>query len=617
MNLQENAAGKKEILVFAAICAALGLMPHLLIMYQVGPGTFYQGAWDEAFYLLTLHEEGTSWNDYPLKQLVRFCIEALNPELRTTALVFDGLLPFAIVLSAGVLARRLVVSPIAIIAVCFLLAFGTDILSLNSSVTFLSKFSLSYWLREWSIFERQFFLDAYATFLGIYRTPEPQLSLPFFYLHLAALISFISMPKNLVRTTIPLLFTSLACTAIYSFFSLAALAFNLAAFIALLIGGERQKLRSMGLILGLSIAGTVAVLMLYYSTESSAALFQSRLPEISTGMIYGVIGVLLVLLKKRSRALNDSRLLFSLALLMFPLFALNQQVVTGWMVQALNWERYINIPVVIVALLFAFSTGGSGRGIQEQEGRLPVRALALYRSKAPALWAGSVLVVFTAFVFHAQLKTFQQWQQYNVQTQTYALALDRALQTTKTAPASVFLDQMQADAAVLARTSARGFDLKGYSWIVTTGFGSRSTPDSPHSKEHQGFVLAARLGMDASAYEAALEKEVSGTYCWPHMMYLADFLECAPYTSDFRKYDQEKLREISKRGVESYRAFLSDELGSIEADAIVLTATPLDPANGKWPWLDELLFETEIKTSANWLLPAASAKVYAYRQTRK
>ena len=87
--------------------------------------------------------------------------------------------------------------------------------------------------------------------------------------------------------------------------------------------------------------------------EAKATLFHSRLPMIAPSLIYGCLLALLLGWRFRNELTREPRLFFGLLCLLVPTVTLNQQVATGFMVQSLNWERYVNYPFLVLGLFLS------------------------------------------------------------------------------------------------------------------------------------------------------------------------------------------------------------------------------------------------------------------------
>ncbi len=373
-------------------------------------------------------------------------------------------------------------------------------------------------------------------------------------------------------------------------------------------------------------------------------LFHARTPMLSPAVVYGLLGCLWIGLRHGRDVLTSPVLLFSVALLLFPLAALNQQIVSGIMIQTLNWERYVNIPFVLIGLTNALRVSGRAdsltrklqSAVEVQWHRLVqvltslmarpgMQRVSAISDRVQRLWLArkamvpvvipALLVLALLFVGQAQRRGYQQFLHYNVLTQGYAQAADRALLQDNNRGSQIILDNMNFDAPIRVRSQQIQDQLAGYSWIVTTAMAKLLRDPQSTELPMQGYQIAARLGLSADAYRDRLQRELDGAYCWPHLMYLAPFLECAPYVSDFRRYDPANLQAIADRSVADYAAYLSDRQRQQDTPALILSSTPLDFSDADLPWKTELLFETETALDSGTFLPAASATIYAYRQT--
>ncbi|MEL6997110.1 MAG: hypothetical protein AAFP68_02520 [Pseudomonadota bacterium] len=629
--------------MLALICSILGVLPHQVFSWHLGTSAFWQGAWDEGFYILALYGEIPDWNSYPLKQGLAWAVTTLELSETGFAILADAILPAILTVSAGALALTVFRRPAAVLMLSFCLVFGSDIFGLNSTVAFFPGTTLNSVLTDLSLYQRQFFADAYTTYLHVFRTPEPQLSLSFLFLHLAVLVLFVSWPEK--RTGLLALFaiTSGICSLIYSFFSLAALSCSGAAVLALLISRDRDRIWPFILITIAGISATLLVILSSYSNEASSVLFHARTPMISPALVYGVLGCFWIAERHGRAVLASPLLLFSVALLLFPLAALNQQLVSGVMIQTLNWERYVNIPLVLVGLTNAARVKGRPDSLirklmmavsrQWQRLKQALKGLLMHPRMQwiATLWSrvqhmrwtragmargttASLLVLALLFIAQAQWRAYQQFLHYNVLTQGYAQAADQALQQDDTRGSRIILDNMHFDAPIRVRSHAIQDQLAGYSWIVTTTMAERlRDPTNTDLPEH-GYQVAARLGLSTDAYQARLQRELDGAYCWPHLMYLAPFLECAPYVSDFRRYNPVNLQAIVDRNVADYASYLANPKRLDKTPALILSSTPLEGADENPHWRTRQVFITEVKASAGTFLPAASATIYVYRQ---
>jgi type II secretory pathway pseudopilin PulG len=533
------------------------------------------------------------------------------------AIAADVVFPLLVGLAAGAVAMATVRTLPAIVLSSFFITFGSDIFSLNSSIFGFGDLYLTKWFQTFEVTVRQYFLDVFSSYLSLYRTLEPQLSLSVFLFHVANLINCLrSDPMSRSRIFL-VTGTGLVCAGAYAFFSMAAALLGCAAVLSLLIAGEKRRATCLFFSLGMGLLFTFGNLATSYEGEAASMLYSSRLPLFSVSMIFGFLGVLVIIVQYRDTVFKDPLLLFSMALLLFPVAVLNQQVVTGVMVQAANWERYVNMVCVVVGLLVSF-------GGQRMEARAPNVRFDVCIGRRFSIPVFSVVVILLTAVasvlFLSLLDNYRRYAQFNLQTIAYAQAIDQAIDQHGLSIRKVILDNMAIDAPVQARLETTGIDLFGYTALVsglTKSDQSSATFDdleSPVSKEKEGFDLAARLGLSPKQYEAALAEELATQACWPHLMYLADFLECAPYVSDFRHYRLGVLEERISEAVASYTKYLASHAFASDTPALIFSLEPLLNEDGNDTWQVELLRVTQLSTSAEAFAPSLSTKIFAYVQ---
>ena len=200
-----------------------GALPHLFFSWDLGERTFFEGAWDEAFYSIVMSGKVAAWNDYPARALMRLLMAAAGGPNFSFAIWSDVLWPVLVVLSAGFLVLSLTRSWVIVIPATFLLVFGSDILAFNSSVIYPPQLIISYGLKSLPIALRELVPDAFTAFLYIYRTPEPQLSLSFFFCYLAIIVRFLGRQRSTSSDWVIVFCATAICTAIYVFFATACL----------------------------------------------------------------------------------------------------------------------------------------------------------------------------------------------------------------------------------------------------------------------------------------------------------------------------------------------------------------------------------------------------------
>lgn len=223
------------------------------------------------------------------------------------------------------------------------------------------------------------------------------------------------------------------------------------------------------------------------------------------------------------------------------------------------------------------------------------------------------------FLYSAQLSTYRKFAHFNVLTTSYAMLIDRVHAARPDAPRHIILANMAYDAAVRARAKTPGLVFNGYtSLVVSLDRPNINMTEGAHNEGEPyqiwGFDYAARLGLTAEEYENKLRAEIDGGSCWPHLMFHAMFLECAPYVSDFRAYFPEKLKQrvssISKR----YHQYLLKAKESKTGEVLVLLAKRAEASDPNGLWRHEPLGSIKLSIASNGFAPAVSVELFAYWQ---
>lgn len=600
------------ILLLAVISSIVGALPHFAIEWQATSNTLFQGAWDETFYFLTLFGKIPEWNNYPLKNVLQITIDVLNLDILDIAFWFDVIFPFMTVLIAGQLATLLVTKTHSTLLLAFFLVFGSEIFNLNSSLFTVPMLDLKTVISGMDLNQKKYFLDTYSTFFSIYRTPEPQLSYVIFLCFVLTLIRFYQADQSKKSIIISFYALSIISTVIYPFFAIASIGLNAICIISVALEKKYNRLGHLVFIVLLSSALILFTMSFYYSKEANATIFQTRLPLTSMSLIYSVIFLVTVMILKRTRFLSICNFaLFPYLTLMFPLIVLNQQIFTGYAVQAVNWERYINIPVLIVSVVL----------ISKQ---VKTKADFRFESFSISSWSGhttafgrlinpSILFMMILLLSNSQFNNYRQWIHYNILTETYGVALRNHNLDLLADDAVIILKDMSSSPAIRVRSGITHWNVKGYDWIISNSFGS-SENHSGKLRLEAGFQFASRLGFTADQYLDALVKELDSNSCWPHMMYIASFLECAPYVSDFRNYNKEKLKILIYEKALDYEAYLDTDHVK---NGYLLSTGKLKKFTSNDLWVNILIFETKLSLKEIPGIPTPNVSVFLYRQEPK
>ncbi|MDO9414063.1 MAG: hypothetical protein Q7T81_15950 [Pseudolabrys sp.] len=616
------------LVVGTAVCVGLaGALPHLFFSFDTGKLNFFENAWDESFYALVMSGKVASWNDYPIRVLEQLFLVATNGPNFISALLSDMIWPAAVVMAAGFLALTIVRGWVAVVPALFCIIFASDIFAFNSSIIHPSFLTISGALKLLSVDVRKLFSDSFVPFLYLYRTPEPQLSLPFFFLYFALIIRFFRQGNLKLKDWILLSCGALICVLIYPFFATASLILGGLCAVALLLARRGRA--------GFGVLGITAIcavlfaflLMRSHSGEASATRFASSLPMLAPSLIYSLILLPAFAWHFRHKLGRDAELHFALLCYLVPFATLNQQIVTGMMFQTVNWERYINYPCLVVATVILVGRADWSRLAlwkPRVAGYVVRGQSSVFGIRTPLAGAAILMGLLALFLYRAQLNSYRQFAYYNLVTLAYANSVDQYFSGAPNAPRRVTLDNASYDAPVRVRLRTPDVSFQGYVDIVAalkTPDIKMGAPASAPSSIHRewGFEHAARLGLSRAQYEAKLIAEIDSGACWPELMFHFSFLECAPYVSDFRTYFPAKLKQSVSSIGDGYQRYLLARGARHDAadDALVLSMVALPGDGAQSSWTQKPAGEIQVATKAKGFAPNLAVKLYAYWQSAR
>jgi hypothetical protein len=394
--------------LLAAGFLALGLWQHLYFSYSLGQLTFFKNAYDEDTYLL-----------YP------FGLAGIRPDRLLSGSLISGLLMllqgphglalavldtlfFPLVFLAAYSVGAAIFEDIkARCLFAILLALAPDLFSLGNAASYPGPFPTIDQFR--AVFGKTLVPPIETSFLALYRSPEPQVSYTIVFCQIALLLRFIfteAQPATL-RTILGLTIFQALATICYLIIAYPLLAFEGVAAVLLMLSGHARKAAVLALLLILSVLGTYAIRVALGDPAPAITLFfQSRMPEISVGVLTAAILALLsgtMLLQRKSGV----RVVVAFAFALVPLALMNQQIITGWMISGRDWERYINLP-------FAVVSGGI------------LLSLVTHRQSWHGPVTGAAIIVAVVFSTLSSKRTYNFWLVDNLKSVAMSRAIDAA-----------------------------------------------------------------------------------------------------------------------------------------------------------------------------------------------
>ncbi len=412
-----DASGIRTLLAglgLALVVAVIGAWPHVRFSLELGQPAWFKYSYDEEAYA----RQALAGAVRPDRLAGALAIRGLAAVAHKTggnlplALAgADAVLPFAVALAAffaaGGATRRLGWR----LLLAVLLLFGES---------FLSPASRHVWPP--ALFDAQQRLAAASTlfpahattFFALYRTPDPQVSWIWTLLALGCLVRLACRPKAR-GPWLGLVGLNFLTPFVYVFCAVAVLATQVL-WIGLLVRGRPG--RGLAGRVGLALAGAglgYALSRLCVPAAASTtgqALFASRLPVVTVNVALSAgLSLMAACRLWRARpAVPDPADLLGLALAALPMLLLNQQLVTGRMVMATQFEPAVNAMVLVLGL-----------GLL-----LRRRPDAPDRPGASALVPAACLAICLAIVAWGQARSYALWLPVNEQAQAAAKAVDAA-----------------------------------------------------------------------------------------------------------------------------------------------------------------------------------------------
>lgn len=536
--------------IIAAVSVAFGIimiLPQLFAILDFGWGSYFDSAPDMSFYMMNLTGEGGAWNSRQL-HVLNDALWTLTGESPQAYLIVATFL-FAVLAfwGAWLVATAVTNRPLLITALIPLLLFPVEWLGFNMHIGLLKGHGMHSLVAGLPLEWRSMISDNYINFLSISRLPEPATSWWLFLVFAGMLLRTVlnsSPPRAIKGMTLVA-----GCTLVlgYPFLSVAGIFVAGSALAASLVSRQSAKVRFLLFLMALMLSVFIATVLGTHRTEAGAFLFSSRLPMFSPAHGWSLfLGGLAIVL--RTRFADPFRFWLVVALLCVPVVAMNQQVMTGIMIQALNWERYLNYACIALAIALM-------AGMLPSILDLP-RHAALWLDRLRPAISSAVAAGWMVLMLAAQIDSYRQWWTYNAQNLAMVSALKDVYAAEPGLPRKVFLDDMSRDQLIRPRVTALGLGIDGYTTVVK----SMVTVEQERLPV-LGFEYARASGLSPDALQERLDNEVLAGVCWPFTMYFHRFLQCAPYMSDFRKYDRTALLARNAKVVTAYRQHLSTECG--------------------------------------------------------
>jgi hypothetical protein len=385
----------------------LGLWQHLYFSYTVREFAFFKNAYDEDTYVLFPFGAAGFRPDRALSgTIVSGLLSLSHGSYGFVLTAMDALLPPLIFLAAYYAGAAIFTKSSARCLFALVLVFSTDLFSLGSAASYPGLFPT---LEQFKALVGAEFVPPFETsYLGLYRSPEPQVSYVVGYLFTGLLLRILfrsgqDLSWREIAAVVLLQALLMTCYALISYPLL--IIEGLAAGI-LLLNAHR---RAAAVVAILFLASIILALIFARTTlgSSTSVVFNSHLPIITVGALLALaLTVVLLLLLLRGRR-ADPRLMISLAFATVPLALTNQQILTGLMASTREWERYVDLPFVVISAGVLISTFPSWKRFTT-----PMFALAM--------------IAVAGFVYASSVHTYRLWLPDNLKSLAIARAVTAA-----------------------------------------------------------------------------------------------------------------------------------------------------------------------------------------------
>lgn len=572
---------------------------YQLTAFAIDTGTFswMQTAYDEPYYIDDAMTAPLYVGERAASRLPAHLMQALGiTSFEAIAIISDLLFPVMAFGAAWILAGTLTKAAVERVCWAFALVFGFELFSLNSPMMFSPTLALR--LEKIIAMPWLFAADPFPYF-NLYRTPEPQTTWILFFLYLALLVRFASsLDLRLYRAlclVTPLFVFCYATVAVS-----AGLLFIIISIYSIVV--LRLPLKLAFAIAVLLICGLLGISSGGQNAQSAAVfIFNSHLPILRASVIIAVIGLAWVTLAlRRNHWRVNARLVLAASCASIPLITLNQQILTGKVIYAQQWELYCNY----ICLVLAFGLLATSRGVPSASLRSP-----------RAFVAGGALLVMAAVIAAGHRYTYQAFLPTNLLSVTEARAYRQAI--ARIGPVSaVVLPDFWEDCLFRARVPDAAPVLGGECWIThhsSTPLGASELPEVHLTRNAEifavGFELLARREFDAAALRRTLQNELSEGLC-NTAAYFFSQLDCWDRLSNYRVNVLHHLSPWISPIVNSYAALLRhDRLSGLDLPALVMRLTPIEGTRVTGLWQYKSLGEFRMAAGAT------RTTIYAYLQT--
>ena len=400
---------------------------------DVGHLAWFKSAFDEDTYALFPFGLGHTRLDRIGSGVVMWTLTRICGGSTEAALILaDIVLPALAAVGAYALSSVLVTAHSARILVALLLLFGADLMSLGNAAVFTGHPLPLDALRAFVGSAAQNLVPFYETsYLTILRTPEPQTAYIVAFAALAGLVQTVRARVDVSRPGmwLALLVAHLLVASSYVYIAILILGIELVVGVLVMAEGRLREGRVLWIFAGATLAAIV-IGTAGRTGDQSGLIFRSHLPVLTPSAVASLLATGAAVLQLWSARWRGSALWLGAALVATPALLLNQQVLTGFMVSARDWERYACYPPLVCGCaLLASETVSAQRG----------RVARWLQSSFDSVTIVAVIVIGWTLVT-AQGRVYDMWLRINQKSWAIVDALGK-IEVDPSRPLLLVLDE--------------------------------------------------------------------------------------------------------------------------------------------------------------------------------
>ena len=559
----------RDVVPAVGLClfvTALGLLPYEKFARVRGSIQAFKSAYDEDTYLLPDLSVPYRFVSEGVVDVLRL----MTPGLTGLMIAADVVIPMLVVIAAWFLVTRLVRGTGARVMCVLLLLFGQELFSLANQIVWPGREILGLHLPTTS----KLVPDATTSYFTLFRTPEPGVSwvLLFGFLALVSNRDPLSAFEGKRRRLTYPLFAALGFTYVFCAIPILLISVVLCGWSFVCDG---SRVRSIGLAVLLTVMSFAAAMVIgrLHGFTGSSFTFDSRAPVLTPALVAGTIVAIAFILVHGRDAFRRPGLLVPLSAAAIPVILANQQLVTGRMVSARDWERDVNYPLVIFASICLIASID-----WKVLGRLetPIRQFVGVSTWIAVIYLGVHLVAW-------QREVYDVWYPTNLEAHATADLLDGV--TGAPAGYPVALQDAGLVPFVRLLTGDRWTFILDYTRLFVhplPTFAHGMPRDERGTHRQELFAYAFRLGWSPERLKQQIHRELDGKVGGFYSHFVFALPDVWPPITDGRQlHVDEALRRVPNV-IAAYRTYLKHQARVNPGPALIVTSgRAVNPGDGR------------------------------------